>query len=102
MVISPGAPSMYVEIITKSSASSPSYRPYYRDSVTVTLKGQETTLVQILSVFMSLDLSNNNFKGIIPKEIGDLKFLKGLISPEKLLHWRDPSQDCEHAAAGVA
>ena len=77
MVISPGAPSMYVEIITKSSASSPSYRPYYRDSVTVTLKGQETTLVQILSVFMSLDLSNNNFKGIIPKEIGDLKFLKG-------------------------
>ncbi|RLN05323.1 hypothetical protein C2845_PM13G18560 [Panicum miliaceum] len=54
------------------------YRPYYRDSVTVTLKGQETTLVQILSVFMSLDLSNNNFEGVIPKEIGDLKFLKGL------------------------
>jgi len=78
MVISPGAPSMYVEIIATSSASSPGYRPYYRDSVTVTLKGQETTLVQILSVFMSVDLSNNNFEGVIPKEIGDLKFLKGL------------------------
>ena len=27
---------------------------------------------------MLLDLSNNNFEGVIPKEIGDLKFLKGL------------------------
>jgi hypothetical protein len=44
----------------------------------VTIKGQETTLVQILSVFMSLDLSNNDFQGIIPNNIGDLKFLKGL------------------------
>ncbi|PUZ51674.1 hypothetical protein GQ55_6G206900 [Panicum hallii var. hallii] len=78
MVISPGAPSMYVEIIATSSASSPSYRPYYRESVTVSLKGQETTLVQILSVFMYIDLSNNNFMGVIPNAIGDLKFLKQL------------------------
>jgi Leucine-rich repeat (LRR) protein len=27
---------------------------------------------------MSLDLSNNDFQGIIPNNIGDLKFLKGL------------------------
>ncbi|PUZ51789.1 hypothetical protein GQ55_6G217800 [Panicum hallii var. hallii] len=78
MVISPGAPSMYVEIIATSSASSPGYRPYYRESVTVSLKGQETTLVQILSVFMYIDLSNNNFMGVIPNAIGDLKFLKQL------------------------
>ncbi|CAO2206865.1 unnamed protein product [Urochloa humidicola] len=78
MAISLGAPSMYVEIIPMSSASSPGYRPYYRDSVTVTLKGQETTLVQILSVFMYIDLSRNNFEGTIPGEIGDLKFLKQL------------------------
>ncbi|WVZ92735.1 hypothetical protein U9M48_038779 [Paspalum notatum var. saurae] len=51
--------------------------PYYKESVTVTLKGQETTLVQILSVFMALDLSNNNFEGIIPNEISDLKSSQG-------------------------
>ncbi|KAF8772939.1 hypothetical protein HU200_005341 [Digitaria exilis] len=73
-----GAPSMYVEIMPISSAPSPGYDPYYRDLITVTLKGQETTLVQILSVFMYLDLSNNNFEGIIPNEIGDLKLLKQL------------------------
>ncbi|CAL5012725.1 unnamed protein product [Urochloa decumbens] len=79
MVVSSGAPSMYVGIIgTQLPGSPPSNQPYYKTSVTVTLKGQETTLVQILSVFMSLDLSNNNFDGIIPNEIGSLKFLKGL------------------------
>ncbi|PUZ51699.1 hypothetical protein GQ55_6G209400 [Panicum hallii var. hallii] len=81
MVISPGAPSMYVEIIATSprgnGSLSPS-SPYYRESVTVSLKGQETTLVQILSVFMYIDLSNNSFMGVIPNAIGDLKFLKQL------------------------
>ncbi|PAN35585.1 hypothetical protein PAHAL_6G219300 [Panicum hallii] len=74
MVISPGAPSMYVEIIPKSLNSSSGYR----ESVTVSLKGQETTLVQILSVFTYIDLSNNNFMGVIPNAICDLKFLKQL------------------------
>ncbi|CAL5001872.1 unnamed protein product [Urochloa decumbens] len=79
MVVSSGAPSMYVGIIgTPLPGSPPSNQPYYKTSVTVTLKGQETTLVKILSVFMSLDLSNNNFDGNIPNEIGSLKFLKGL------------------------
>ncbi|CAL5012719.1 unnamed protein product [Urochloa decumbens] len=78
MVVSSGAPSMYVGIVGTPPALAPNSRPDYKDSVTVTLKGQETTLVQILSLFMSLDLSNNNFEGIIPKEIGDLKLLKGL------------------------
>ncbi|PUZ51694.1 hypothetical protein GQ55_6G208900 [Panicum hallii var. hallii] len=81
MVISPGAPSMYVEIIATpprgNGSRSPS-SPYYRESVTVSLKGQETTLVQILSVFMYIDLSNNSFMGVIPNAIGDLKFLKQL------------------------
>nr|CAB3483093.1 unnamed protein product [Digitaria exilis] len=83
MTVSSGAPSTYVGIIapsasTSASALSPSYFPYYKESITVTLKGQETTLVQILSIFMYLDLSNNNFEGIIPNEIGDLKLLKQL------------------------
>jgi hypothetical protein len=49
MVVSSETSSWYVEILPMSPASSPGgqvYRPYYRDSVTVTLKGQETTLVQ--------------------------------------------------------
>jgi Leucine-rich repeat (LRR) protein len=81
MVISPGAPTMYVEIIATSPRGNGSWSPsspYYRESVTVSLKGQETTLVQILSVFMYIDLSNNNFMGVIPNAIGDLKFLKQL------------------------
>ncbi|KAJ1268643.1 hypothetical protein BS78_07G150300 [Paspalum vaginatum] len=81
MVVSPGALNSYVGIIGSATASrnnTSDTTPYYRGSVTVMLKGQETTLVQILSVFMALDLSNNNFEGIIPNEIGDLKFLKGL------------------------
>lgn len=78
MVVSSGAPSMYVGIIETTSALASSYHPYYKESITVTLKGQETTLVQILSVFMYIDLSNNNFEGVIPDEIGDLKLLKQL------------------------
>ncbi|CAO2202008.1 unnamed protein product [Urochloa humidicola] len=78
MVVSSRTPSMYVGIVETPPALAPNSRPDYKDSVTVTLKGQETTLVQILSVFMYLDFSNNNFEGTIPKEIGDLKLLKGL------------------------
>ncbi|CAL5001875.1 unnamed protein product [Urochloa decumbens] len=93
MVVSSADPSMYVGVIEPASSSSyfGSLNPkksyfgstlktpssQYRESVTVTLKGHET-LVQVLSVFMTLDLSNNNFEGGIPEEIGDLKFLKGL------------------------
>ncbi|KAI4311173.1 hypothetical protein MLD38_036089 [Melastoma candidum] len=50
----------------------------YRDSVTVRVKGLEITFVRILSVFTSIDLSENGFWGPIPAEIGMLKSLKGL------------------------
>jgi hypothetical protein len=76
MVVSSRATSMYFGIV--ASLGGNDTQQDYRESVTITIKGQETTLVQILSIFMSLDLSNNNFQGIIPNEIGDLKFLKGL------------------------
>ena len=52
--------------------------PYDKSSFTITLKGQETTMVSILPIFMYLDLSNNNFDGTISDGIGDLKLLKGL------------------------
>lgn len=48
---------------------------YYQDIVAVTIKGQEMELVKILTTFTSIDLSQNNFEGEIPKELGDLKAL---------------------------
>ncbi|CAK9150410.1 unnamed protein product [Ilex paraguariensis] len=48
---------------------------YYQDTVTVTNKGLEMELVKILSVFTSIDFSNNNFEGNIPETVGDLKSL---------------------------
>ncbi|CAO2188372.1 unnamed protein product [Urochloa humidicola] len=82
MAVSSGAPNMYVGVVETPPTSSSGNgtiktQPHYRELVTVTLKGHET-LVQVLSVFLTLDLSNNHFEGIIPNEIGNLKFLKGL------------------------
>ncbi|KAK9124545.1 hypothetical protein Sjap_014147 [Stephania japonica] len=48
---------------------------YYQDEVTVTSKGLEMELGKILTIFTSLDLSNNEFEGAIPEEIGNLKAL---------------------------
>ncbi|CAO2169233.1 unnamed protein product [Urochloa humidicola] len=42
MVVSSGTPSMYVGIVGTPPALAPNSRPDYKDSVTVTLKGQET------------------------------------------------------------
>ncbi|OMO92682.1 hypothetical protein COLO4_17410 [Corchorus olitorius] len=51
---------------------------YYQDSLMVTMKGLNLTLVKILTIFTTIDLSNNNFTGKIPTNIGKLKSLKGL------------------------
>ncbi|KAL4598219.1 hypothetical protein ACB092_11G045000 [Castanea dentata] len=51
---------------------------YYQDSVTVVMKGFFIDLVKIQSLFTTIDFSNNNFKGEIPKSIGELRSLKGL------------------------
>ena len=51
---------------------------YYQDSVTVAMKGFFIELVKIQSLFTTIDFSNNNFKGEIPKTIGELRSLKGL------------------------
>ncbi|KAK1283462.1 Receptor-like protein 12 [Acorus calamus] len=48
---------------------------YYQDTVTVTIKGLEMTLVKVLTIFASLDLSNNHFEGEIPSMIGKLTAL---------------------------
>ncbi|XP_050279164.1 receptor-like protein 9DC3 isoform X1 [Quercus robur] len=51
---------------------------YYQDSVTVVMKGLSIELVKIQSLFTTIDFSNNNFKGEIPKAIVELRSLKGL------------------------
>ncbi|KAI8570876.1 hypothetical protein RHMOL_Rhmol01G0072000 [Rhododendron molle] len=48
---------------------------YYRDSLTVTMKGNEIELVRILTIFTTIDLSSNNFSGEIPSAVGKLSSL---------------------------
>ncbi|XP_062078748.1 receptor-like protein 19 isoform X2 [Humulus lupulus] len=51
---------------------------YYQDSVIVFMKGTEHVLEKIISIFITIDFSKNDFEGEIPKLIGNLKALKGL------------------------
>ncbi|KAG8377054.1 hypothetical protein BUALT_Bualt09G0128100 [Buddleja alternifolia] len=64
---------------------------YYQDSVTVTLKGQDVELGKILTIFTSLDFSNNHFQGIIPETIGDLKSLYVLNFSHNAVSGRIPA-----------
>ncbi|XP_076890945.1 receptor-like protein 7 [Bidens hawaiensis] len=47
----------------------------YQDTVTVTAKGLELELLKILTIFISIDISNNQFSGEMPRTIGRLKAL---------------------------
>ncbi|XP_017979791.1 PREDICTED: LRR receptor-like serine/threonine-protein kinase EFR [Theobroma cacao] len=47
----------------------------YDYSVVLTIKGQEVELVKVLTIFTSIDLSNNYFQGVIPEVIGKLNSL---------------------------
>ncbi|XP_016447491.2 receptor-like protein Cf-9 [Nicotiana tabacum] len=51
---------------------------YYTDSVTVVTKGLEREVVRILSLYTTIDLSNNKFEGHIPSVLGDLHSLRVL------------------------
>ncbi|GLT92734.1 hypothetical protein SLE2022_105580 [Rubroshorea leprosula] len=48
---------------------------YYQDVVKVTNKGLQIELVKILTIFISIDFSCNNFEGKIPEVIGEFKAL---------------------------
>ncbi|KAL3733313.1 hypothetical protein ACJRO7_022786 [Eucalyptus globulus] len=50
----------------------------YENTVTVTMKGQKTKLVKILTIFTTIDLSYNFFQGDIPEVFGHLHSLIGL------------------------
>uniref|UniRef100_A0A0R0GI87 Leucine-rich repeat-containing N-terminal plant-type domain-containing protein n=1 Tax=Glycine max TaxID=3847 RepID=A0A0R0GI87_SOYBN len=51
---------------------------FYNDSVVVVMKGRYMELERILTIFTTIDLSNNMFEGELLKVIGQLHFLKGL------------------------
>ncbi|XP_060667195.1 receptor-like protein 9DC3 [Ziziphus jujuba] len=65
---------------------------YYRDSVSVEMKGIFIELVKIQTIFTTIDLFRNNFEGEIPKLLGNLRSLKGLnFSHNKLTGSIPPS-----------
>ena len=49
---------------------------YYEYTVGVTVKGLETQLLGILTIFTTVDLSSNKFQGEIPKALASLNFLR--------------------------
>lgn len=49
---------------------------YYEDSVTLIMKGIEIEIKRVLTVFTTIDISENKFEGQIPNSIGDLNALK--------------------------
>ncbi|KAH1063088.1 hypothetical protein J1N35_028075 [Gossypium stocksii] len=51
---------------------------FYTYSIGIVMKGQDVELVKICTMWMIIDLSNNQFEGEIPKVIGKLNLLKGL------------------------
>ncbi|OMO92537.1 hypothetical protein COLO4_17520 [Corchorus olitorius] len=80
-------PASYIENLkamanlTADSKSSSRYMEGSRSydySIVLTIKGQQVELVKVLTIFTSIDLSNNNFQGVIPEVIGKLNSLKGL------------------------
>ncbi|XLR29842.1 hypothetical protein S83_057742 [Arachis hypogaea] len=50
----------------------------YNDSVVIIMKGQVREMKRILTIFTTIDLSNNLFEGKIPQILGELNFLRGL------------------------
>ncbi|KAL3733316.1 hypothetical protein ACJRO7_022789 [Eucalyptus globulus] len=55
-----------------------SFGPSYENTVTVMMKGRETKLVKILTIFTTIDLSQNFLQGDIPEVFGHLRYLIGL------------------------
>ncbi|XP_062081254.1 receptor-like protein 7 [Humulus lupulus] len=51
---------------------------YYQDSIILVVKGNKLVLEKVISIFVAIDFSRNNFEGEIPGSIGELKSLKGL------------------------
>ncbi|OMP04291.1 hypothetical protein COLO4_09799 [Corchorus olitorius] len=51
---------------------------YYHDSVVITMKGADVNLERILTIFTTIDMSSNRFRGEVPKIVGELTSLQVL------------------------
>ncbi|XP_078153035.1 receptor-like protein 7 [Carex rostrata] len=65
---------------------------YYHNSITIIWKGEEMEIMNSLSIFSSLDLSQNEFWGEIPEDIGKLKSLDALNLSHNALIGSIPSE----------
>ncbi|XP_026454085.1 receptor-like protein 33 [Papaver somniferum] len=63
----------------------------YQQAVTVTSKGQDMDLVKILTIFTSIDFSNNKFEGEIPDIIGNFTSLNVLNFSSNAFEGKIPS-----------
>ncbi|PON51101.1 Leucine-rich repeat domain containing protein, partial [Parasponia andersonii] len=64
---------------------------YFAVTVTVTTKGHEMELVKMMTFYTYIDLSDNNFRGSIPEELGQLKELHFLNLSDNALVGQIPS-----------
>lgn len=64
---------------------------YYENSVTLTIKRFEVKLEKILTIFTTIDFSNNSFHGKIPELIGKLHSLHFLNLSQNILQGNIPS-----------
>ncbi|XP_028088275.1 receptor-like protein 43 isoform X2 [Camellia sinensis] len=51
---------------------------YYHDFLTMVIKGSTIEMEKVLTIFIAIDLSKNNFEGEIPEIIGRLNSIQGL------------------------
>ncbi|GAU38159.1 hypothetical protein TSUD_263830 [Trifolium subterraneum] len=63
----------------------------YKDSVTVSTKGQQVELVKILTIFTAIDFSSNHFEGPIPEVLMDFKAIHVLNFSNNALSGEIPS-----------
>ncbi|KAK7395083.1 hypothetical protein VNO78_15625 [Psophocarpus tetragonolobus] len=64
---------------------------YYKDSVTLTIKGLQLEFVKVLNIVTSVDFSFNNFEGTIPEELMNFKRLIFLNLSHNALAGQIPS-----------
>ncbi|XP_031258083.1 putative receptor like protein 25 [Pistacia vera] len=67
---------------------------YYEDSVRLVVKKLEVKLVKILTIFCTIDFSNNSFNGTIPEVIGKLRALNHLNLSQNSLTGEIPPSLC--------